>query len=66
MGNAVGAFSKAAFRIESDQGLVNATYPTTVAKADTEEDKRPIKYNPSLCGKMMLKRTKKVTPQTGK
>ncbi|KKL58886.1 hypothetical protein LCGC14_2220890, partial [marine sediment metagenome] len=37
MGNAVGAFSKAAFRIESDRGLVNATYPTTVAEADTEE-----------------------------
>ncbi len=37
MGNTVGAFSKAAFRLESDAGMVNAAYPTTVAGADTEE-----------------------------
>ncbi|KKL84354.1 hypothetical protein LCGC14_1965610, partial [marine sediment metagenome] len=37
MGNAIGALSKAAARIESDAGMVSASYPTTEATADTEE-----------------------------
>ncbi len=37
MGNTVGALSKAATRIESDAGMVSASYPTTEATADTEE-----------------------------
>ena len=37
MGNAIGALSKSAFRIESDQGMVTGAYPTTEATADAEE-----------------------------
>jgi len=37
MANALGVGSKLAARIESDNGLINAVYPTTVALADDEE-----------------------------
>ena len=37
MGNTLGFASKAAFRLESDAGMINAAYPTSVSEADTEE-----------------------------
>lgn len=37
MGTALGTTSKAAFRVESDNGLVGGTYPISEATADTEE-----------------------------
>lgn len=37
MGSGLGISGKAAFRIESDRGLVDGTYPTTEATADLEE-----------------------------
>ncbi|KKN47796.1 hypothetical protein LCGC14_0659170 [marine sediment metagenome] len=37
MANTIGALSKCAVRIESDAGMVSASFPTTEATADTEE-----------------------------
>jgi len=37
MGNGLGTNAKAAFRIESDQGMVSGGYPTTETTADAEE-----------------------------
>ncbi len=37
MGNAIGALSKCAARIESDAGMVSAAFPVSEATADTEE-----------------------------